>query len=68
MLKHLIGAGLLAIVAFVFRFRVLPRTFDIYVHDTYIVIVPRVIAFWLLLAVAAVWLVFAALKFHHRSP
>jgi hypothetical protein len=68
MLKHLIGAGLLTIVAFVIRFGVSPSTLDIFVHDTYIVIVPRVIAFWLLLAVSAVWLVFAALKFHHRSP
>lgn len=68
MLKHLIGAGLLTLVAFVIRFRVLPRTLDIYVHDTYIVVIPRLIAFWLLLAVAAVWLVFAALKFHHRNP
>ena len=67
MLKHLVGAGLLTIVAFVIRFRVLPRTLDIHVHDTYIVIIPRVIAFWLLLAVAAFWLVFAALRFHHRS-
>jgi hypothetical protein len=68
MLKHFIGAGLLTIVAFVIRFRVLPRTLDIYVHDTYIVMLPSVIVFWLLLAVAAVWLVLAALKFHHRSP
>ena len=68
MLKHLIGAGLITLVAFVIRFRVLPRTLDIYVHDTYIVVTPRVSAFWLLLAVAAVWLVFAAFKFHRRNP
>ena len=67
MLKHFIGAGLLTIVAFVIRFRVSLRTLDIYVHDTYIVIIPRVIAFWLLLAVSAVWFAFAALKLHHRS-
>jgi hypothetical protein len=48
MLKHLIGAGLLTIVAFLIRFRVLPRTLDIYAHGTYIVIIPPVIAFWLL--------------------
>ena len=67
MLKHLIGAGLLTILAFVIRFRVFPRTLDIHVRDIYVVIIPSVIAFWLLLAVAAVWVAFATLRFLHRS-
>ena len=66
MLKHLIGAGLL-ILAFVIRFRVFPRILDIHVRDIYVVIIPSVIAFWLLLAVAAVWVAFATLRFLHRS-
>ncbi len=67
MLKHLIGAVVLTIIAFVTRFGVFLPTFDIYIHDRYIVIVPRVVSFWLLLAIAAVWLIIAASKFRHRS-
>ena len=67
MLKHLLGAALLTMFAFVIRFLVFPRTLDIHIHDTYLVIVPTVIAFWFLLAVAAVWVIWAALKFSHQS-
>jgi hypothetical protein len=67
MLKHLMGAGVLTIVAFVIDFGVFPPTLDIHIHDADIVIFPRVITFWLLLAVAALWLLMAAFKFRHRS-
>ena len=50
-------------VAFVIRFGVFGPTLDIHIHGTYIVIAPRVITFWLLLVVAAVWLAMTAFKF-----
>jgi hypothetical protein len=67
MLKHLIGVAVLTTIAFVVRFAVFLPSLDIYIHDTYIVIIPLVVGFWLLLALATVWLVLAAAKFRHRS-
>ncbi|MGB9435133.1 MAG: hypothetical protein WBQ89_23000 [Candidatus Acidiferrum sp.] len=62
-MKHLIGAGLVIILAFVVRF-VLPLSFalDIYVHDTYRVVPLRVVSFWTLLVISAAWLSFATFK------
>lgn len=62
-MKHLIGAGFVTILAFLVRF-VLPVTFglDILVHDTYRVVPLRVVSFWVLLVIAAAWLVIAAFK------
>ena len=62
-MKHLIGAGLVAILAFVVRF-VLPLPFglDIYVHDTYLAVPLSIVSFWALLATSAGWLVIAAFK------
>ena len=67
MLKHLVGVAVLTIIAFAFRFAVFLPTVDVYAHDRYIVIVPRVIGFWILLAIAAAWLIVAPFKFHQRS-
>lgn len=62
-MKHLVGAGLVAILAFVVGFVLpLPFTLDLYVHDTYLVVPLRIVSFWVLLAVSAVWLGIAALK------
>ena len=62
-MKHVIGAGLVTILAFVVRF-VLPISFalDMYVHDTYRVVPFRLVSFWVLLVVSVVWLVIAAFK------
>lgn len=62
MWKHLIGVAVLTTIAFVVRFAVFLPSLDIYIHDTYIVIVPREVGFWLLLAMATVWLILAASK------
>jgi hypothetical protein len=67
MRKHLVGVAVLTIIAFAFRFAQFLPTVDIYTHDRYIVIVPRVFGFWILLAIAALWLVVAASKFRQRS-
>jgi hypothetical protein len=65
-LKTFIGAGVLAILAFVIRFGVfLPVGVDISIHDTYWVVPLRVVSFWILLGTAAVWLLIAAYKFSH---
>ena len=62
-MKHLIGAGLVPILAFVVRFVLpLPFALDIYVHDTYRVVPLRIVSFWVLLAASAAWLVIAAFK------
>ena len=68
-MKHVIGAGLLAILAFLVRFVLpLPVALDIYIRDMYRVIPLRVVSFWMLLAIAAAWLVVAAFKvIHHTS-
>jgi hypothetical protein len=61
--KHLIGAGLVTILAFVVRFVLpLPFAMDIYVHDSYRVVPLRVVSFWVLLVTSAAWLVIAAFK------
>ena len=68
-MKHLIGAGLLLILAFVVRFALrLPIALDIYLHGTYRVVPLRIVSFWVLLVVAAVWLVIAALKLVRHTP
>ena len=62
-MKHVIGAGLVAILAFLVRFVLpLPVALDIYIRDTYRVIPLRVVSFWMLLMIAAAWLVVAAFK------
>ena len=67
-MKHLIGAGLVAILAFVVRFVLrLPFSLDIYVHDTYRVVPLGIVVFWVLLAIAAVWLGVAAFRWIRRS-
>ena len=65
--KHLIGAGLVAILAFVVRFVLRLPFLDISVHDTYRVVPLGTVGFWVLLAIAAAWLVIAAFKVTRRS-
>lgn len=68
MRKHYLGAAVLALSAFVVRFgtSVPAASWDIYMRDTYIVVLPRVIAFWLLLASAAACLTVAVLGSQRR--
>jgi hypothetical protein len=67
-LKTFIGAGALAILAFVIRFGVfVPVGVDISIHDTYWVVPLRVVSFWILLGTAAVWLLIAAYKLSHHG-
>ena len=62
-MKHLIGAGLVAIFAFVVRFLLpLPFALDIYVHDAYLVVPIRIVSIWVLLVTSTAWLVIAAFK------
>ena len=67
MLKHLNGVAVLTTIAFVVRFAVFLPSTDIHNTYIYIAIVPRVVGFWLLLAIATVWLILVASKFRHRS-
>ena len=61
-MKHLIGAGLVTIFAFVVRFMLpLPVAVDISIHDTYRVVPLRTVSFWVLLVIAAAWLMIGAL-------
>ena len=67
-MKHVIGAGLIAILAFLVRFVLpLPVALDIYIRDTYRVIPLRAVSFWMLLVIAAAWLVVAAFKVIRRT-
>ena len=67
-MKHLIGAGLVAIFAFVVRFVLrFPFALDIYVHDTYRAVPFGIVGFWVLIAIAAAWLVIAAFKLIRRT-
>lgn len=62
-MKHVIGAGLIAILAFFVRFVLpVPVALDIYIRDTYRVIPLRAVSFWMLLVIAAAWLVIAGFK------
>ena len=61
-MRRLIGVGLVTILAFVVRF-VLPLPFALLIHthdNTYRVVPLRVLSFWVLLVIAAAWLVIAA--------
>jgi hypothetical protein len=65
--KHLIGVGLVAILAIVVRFVLRsPFGLDIHIHDTYRVVPLGIVGFWVLLAIAAVWLGVAAFKWIRR--
>jgi len=65
--KHLIGVGLVALLAFVVRFVLrLPFGLDIHIHDTYRVVPLGIVGFWVLLAIAAAWLGVAAFKWIRR--
>jgi len=65
--KHLIGVGLVALLAFVVRFVLrLPFGLDIHIHDTYRVVPLGIVGFWVLLAIAAAWLGVATFKWIRR--
>lgn len=65
MAKHFIGVAVLLVLALAVRFLLSPHpSLDLYVHATYFVGPPvRIVGFWFLMGVAAVWLVIAAYKF-----
>jgi hypothetical protein len=64
-MKHFIGVAVLVALALTVSFLVSPRpSLGILAHATYFVGPPvRIIAFWLLMGMAAVWFVIAAFKF-----
>ena len=67
-MKHFIGAGVLVVLALVVRFWALQRFgLGIYVHDTLRVFSLRIIGFWLLMGIAALWFVVAAYKLGRHS-
>jgi hypothetical protein len=63
-MKHFIGVAVLVALALVGRFWAFPRfALDIHIHDTYYAVPPlRIVGFWLLMGVAAVWFVIAVYK------
>lgn len=66
-MKQFIGAGVLVALALVVRFGPFQRFgLDIQVHDMYRVVPLRVVGFWVLIGIAAVWFLVAAYKV--RSP
>ncbi len=68
-MKHFIGAGTLAALAVIVRLCAFQGIgLDIRIHDTYWVIPLRVVAFWVLIGIAAAWLCVAAYNFRRRSP
>jgi hypothetical protein len=67
-MKHFIGVAALVALALAVRFFWIFRsTLDVIIHDTYYVIPLRIIGFWLLMGIAAVWFVVAAFKFGRHS-
>lgn len=67
-MKHFVAAGALVALALVVQFFVLQRFgIDVYVHDTYWVIPLRKVAFWFLIAVAAIWFLIAVYKLVRHS-
>jgi hypothetical protein len=64
-MKHIVGIGLLVLVALVVRFLgAYSRVgLDVYVHATYYVIPIRMIGFWLLIGIASAWFLIVAYKF-----
>jgi hypothetical protein len=59
-MKHFVGVAVLVALALAVRSLLSSR---IGVHATYFVIPLRIIGFWLLMGVAAVWFLIAAFKF-----
>ena len=67
-MKHFVGAGTLVALALVVRLWVFQSIgLDIPLHDTYRVIPLRVVGFWVLIVIAAAWLLIAAYKFRRHS-
>jgi len=58
---------MIAALAILVRFSAPQRVgLDVYVRDTYHAIPLRVVGFWSLLGVAAIWFVIAAIRFSRR--
>jgi hypothetical protein len=68
-MKHLIGVLVLVALALAFRFWLSSNlSIDFYIHAKYFHVLPiRIIVFWLLMGVAAVWIAIAAYKFGRHS-
>jgi hypothetical protein len=68
-MRHFTGIGLFLVLALLVRFGAFSNTgVDIFIHDTYHVIPLRIVAFWLLMAIATVWLLITIAKFvRHNS-
>lgn len=65
LIRHFIGVGVLVALALAVRFWLSSNfSIDFYIHAKYFHVLPlRIIVFWLLMVVAAVWFVIAAYKF-----
>jgi len=65
LMKHFIGVAVLVVLAVAVRFLLFQRfALGFYRHaSTFQVIPVRIIGFWLLMGIAAVWFVVAAFKF-----
>ena len=68
-MKHLIGVALLIALAFVLRFGMQTGVgLDLQLHDTYYVVPVRIVAFWVVVAMAIGWsVVFAWKSIRSRS-
>ena len=68
-MKHFVGVAVLVALALAVRFWMFPHfSLDIQVHDKYYAIPPlRIIGFWLLMGIAAVWFLIATFKFGRHS-
>jgi hypothetical protein len=65
-MKHLIGAGLVIILAFVVR-SALPFSVALDIYITHRVVPLRIVGFWALLVISAAWLLFATFKLIRRT-
>jgi hypothetical protein len=64
-MKHFFGVAVLVVLALAVRFWMFRRVaLDIYRHGTTFQVIPlRIVGFWLLMGVAAVWFIIATYKF-----
>ena len=68
-MKPFICAGVFVVLALVVRFGVFSRFgIGIHIHDTYYAISLRVVVFWLLIGIAAVWFLVGAYKLARQNP
>jgi amino acid transporter len=60
-MKHYIGIAVLVALAFIERLLPFALRFvglDIHIHDEYVVVSSRIVLFWFLIGIAAIWFLF----------